>query len=473
MARFPANGPPRWGLAQGMQPGQLADSAAARGMMDDTGNIPGPHAPPRRGLRARVLGAVRGPGAAKVAGLTALRILAAIGTLLSVTVIVRVFPVEAAGQFFVFLAAAQFVAGAALGPLLTLAIRFGSVHKADGDREALGRLIVFGGGAIVSVTGLVLLAQPLVTQRAPLVPGEAWAFAAVAALSGAMFFLGGLARVNGKVIAAIVPENLLRPAGLALAAITLWLAGAAAFPALSAAYAVVLVAVCAVLAFMAPWRAARFAPAPLSAWRPYFKAYGPLLAYGLVSTALTTFHILILSYTASVEAVPAFKAAVQYAMLLTTGVIFANLIHGPQIAIAHARGDLPALQRLARSSSRLALGFYALAFAPLLTGPFLFELAFGEIGREAWGLALILCAGRFIDAWFGAATNIANLTGRTTLLALMQGAGILVLVAFGFALGGKLGGFGVAIASSLANGIWVAGIAVALQNDLKLKMGPG
>ncbi|WP_439633856.1 lipopolysaccharide biosynthesis protein [Glycocaulis sp.] len=408
----------------------------------------------------------------KVAGLTALRILAAIGTLLSVTVIVRVFPVEAAGQFFVFLAAAQFVAGAALGPLLTLAIRFGSVHKADGDREALGRLIVFGGGAIVSVTGLVLLAQPLVTQRAPLVPGEAWAFAAVAALSGAMFFLGGLARVNGKVIAAIVPENVLRPAGLALAAITLWLAGAAAFPALSAAYAVVLVAVCAVLAFMAPWRAARFAPAPLSAWRPYFKAYGPLLAYSFGNTALATVHILIVASVVSVEAVPAFKAAVQYALLLSTGVQFAELMYGPQIAIAYQKGDRPALQSLARSSSRLALGFYALAFAPLLTGPFLFELAFGEIGREAWGLALILCAGRLVSAWFGTVANIANLSGRTSQFALTQGAGVCLLIIIGPLFGEYMGNTGVALASALAMTSWVLVSVVLLQRSLKIQMGP-
>ncbi|WP_127567260.1 lipopolysaccharide biosynthesis protein [Glycocaulis alkaliphilus] len=472
MARFQANGPPRWRLARRMRSGQLADLTAARGMMDDTGNIPGPHAPPRRSLRARVLDWVRGPGAVRVAGLTALRILAAIGTLLSVTVIVRVFPVEAAGQFFVFLAAAQFVAGAALAPLLTLAIRFGSVHKADGDRDALGRLIVFGGGAIVSVAGLVFLAHPLVTQGGSLVPGEAWAFAAVAALSGAMFFLGGLARVNGKVIAAIVPENVLRPAGLALAAITLWLAGAAAFPALSAAYAVVLVAVCAVLVLMAPWRAARFAPAPIPAWRPYFKAYGPLLVYSFGNTALATVHILIVAYVVSVEAVPAFKAAVQYALLLATGVQFAELIYGPQIAIAHQRGDLPALQRLAQSSSRLALGFYALAFAPLLTGPFMFELAFGEIGREAWGLALILCTGRFVSAWFGTVANIANLSGRTTQFALTQGAGVCVLIVAGPILGNHFGNMGVALASALAMTSWVLVSVFLLQRSLNIKMGP-
>ena len=75
---------------------------------------------------------------------------------------------------------------------------------------------------------------------------------------------------------------------------------------------------------MGPWRSARFALAGLAAYRPYFKAYGPLVAYGLVSTALTTFDILIVSHVVSVEAVPAYKAALQYAMLLTTGVIFAK-----------------------------------------------------------------------------------------------------------------------------------------------------
>ncbi|HCY56874.1 MAG TPA: hypothetical protein DF715_15620, partial [Oceanicaulis sp.] len=169
---------------------------------------------------------------------------------------------------------------------------------------------------------------------------------------------------------------------------------------------------------------------------------------------------------------PAYKAAIQYAMLLTTGVIFANLIYGPQIAIAHAQGDLPALQRLARSSSRLALGFYALAFAPLLTGPFLFELAFGEAGQDAWSLALILCAGRFMNAWFGSVTNIANLTGYTTLLALMQGGGVALLIGLGTLLGEHFGAIGVAIASALAMSSWAAATSIMLQQRLKLKMGP-
>src|SRR5690606_18381413 len=146
-----------------------------------------------------------------------------------------------------------------------------------------------------------------------------------------------------KVIGAIVPENVLRPVGLALAAIALWLAGATTFPALSAAYGVVLLAVCTVLVPMAPWRTARFTRGRLEAYRPYCKAYTPLLAFGLVSTALTTFDILLVSQAVAVEVVPAYKAAIQYAMLLGTGVIFANLIYGPQIAVAHQRGDLFAL----------------------------------------------------------------------------------------------------------------------------------
>ena len=440
--------------------------------MDSSDNMPGPQTPHRTSLRARVTRLASGPKTAKVAGLTMLRVLAALASLISVMAIVRLFPADAAGEFFVFLTAAQFVAGATLGPLLMLSIRFGAVHKADGDREALGRLILFGGGAIVLVTGLVFLAHPLVTQKGALVPGEAWVFAAAAGLGGAVIFLGALARVNDKVIGAVLPENVLRPAALALAATLLWVAGAATFPALSAAYCIVLLAVGAVLALMAPWRAAGLPRGGFDKYRPYLRAYGPLAAYGLVSTALTTFDILIVSGAVSVEAVPAYKAAIQYAMLLTTGVIFANLIYGPQIAIAHAQGDLPALQRLARSSSRLALGFYALAFAPLLTGPFLFELAFGEAGQDAWSLALILCAGRFMNAWFGSVTNIANLTGYTTLLALMQGGGVALLIGLGTLLGEHFGAIGVAIASALAMSSWAAATSIMLQQRLKLKMGP-
>lgn len=427
---------------------------------------------PLRGFAAAVRSVLNGPKTSKVAGLTALRVFAAAGSLLSVAAIVRSFPVDEAGKFFVFLAAVQFVAGAALGPLQVLAIRFGSVHRANDDRESLGRLILFATGATGLLVGLVLLTHPFVSQHMDLALGDSWVFAAAAGLGGAVFFLSGLARVNGKVIAAILPENVLRPIGLALAALVLWLVGAVTFPALATAYLLVLVGVCIVLALMGPWASSRLLPGNLSAYRPYFKAYPSLLIYGLVSTALTTFDILIVSHFASVEAVPAYKAAIQYAMLLGTGVMFANLIYGPQIAVAHEKQDRQAMQHLARASSRLSLGFFAAAFVPLLAGPWVFELAFGAVGADAWLLALILCAGRFANAWFGSVTNIANLSGRTATLAMMQGGGLLLLLSLGPLLGDRFGAIGLASAAGLAATAWVIGTVFLLGRSLKLKMGP-
>lgn len=73
---------------------------------------------PLYGFAALIRATLTGPGASRVAGLTTFRVLAAAGSLLSVTAIVRSFPADEAGKFFVFLAAAQFVAGAALGQFL-------------------------------------------------------------------------------------------------------------------------------------------------------------------------------------------------------------------------------------------------------------------------------------------------------------------------------------------------------------------
>jgi len=77
-----------------------------------------------------------------------------------------------------------------------------------------------------------------------------------------------------------------------------------------------------------------------------------------------------------------------------------------------------------------------------------------------------------VNAWFGSVTNIANLSGRTTLLALMQGASVVILLALGPVLGAQLGSTGVAIASALAISSWAAATSIMLQQRLKLKMGP-
>lgn len=404
--------------------------------------------------------------------LTAVRILAALASLISVIVIVRVFPIAEAGKFFVFLASTQFVAGAALGPLSVLAIRFGSIHYTDADHSALGRLLLLGFGAILLLSAFTLIIHKNLSLITDLVVGKSWVFAASVGLGGALAFLTGIARVNGRVVMAIIPENVLKPACLAALASFLWLSGAATFNTLSIAYLMVLLVVVATLLAMTPWRAARFSLGTYAAYRPYLRAYGPLLLFGMVSTALTTFDVFLVSSVVSVDAVPAYRAALQYAMLLTTGVLFSNLLYGPKIAIAYRDGDIDALQAHARSSSRLALIFFFIAFTPLLTGPWFFTLFFGEIGAEAWSLALVLCAGRFLNAWFGSVTNIANLSGRTLLLSLLQGVGVLILVILGSALGAQFGSIGVAIASAIALSAWVAATTFFLQRSLVLRMGP-
>ncbi|MGB3416674.1 MAG: hypothetical protein WBA36_08395 [Mesorhizobium sp.] len=427
---------------------------------------------PLSGFAAAVRSALGGARISKVAGLTTWRVLAAAGSLLSVTAIVRFFPADEAGKFFVFLAAAQFVAGAALGPMQVLAIRFGSVHRADDDPESLGRLVLFGVGATLSVVVLSLLAHPFASGHLNLPLDNGLVFACAVGLGGAVYFLGGLARVNGKVIAALVPEGILKPVGIALAAFALWLLGAATFPALATGYLLVLFLVCAVLAAMGPWSASGISFGNLAGYRAYFRAYPSLLLYGLVSTALTTFDIMIVSRYVSVEAVSAYKAGAQYAMLLGTGVLFANVIYGPQIAVAYQRQDQPSLQRLATASSRLSFGFFVVAFLPLLAGPWPFETMFGAVGTEAWLLALILCAGRFVNACFGSVTNIANLSGKTAILVMAQGCGLLLLLLLGPLLGARFGAAGVAAAAGLAMTAWVIATVFFMGRSLKLRMGP-
>lgn len=404
--------------------------------------------------------------------LTALRVVSALLGLISVGIIVRTFSAEESGTFFVILAGAQFIAGATLGPLLILAIRFGSIHYNDGDSEALGRLIIFGASATALVGIAALNLPPLILALTAIQLGNAWTFAAITTLTGAISFLGGIVRASGHSIPAIVPENLIRPAGLASAALFLWITDGTTAQKLSIAYLLVLISACIVLMAYIPWRKIIIPTFRISDYHIYLKEITPLLSYGVVSTALSTCDIFLVTSLVSVEAVPAYKIATQFAIILTTGTMFANLIYGPKISIAHHNDDFDETQKLARLSSKLSLCFYILIFSPLIFGYWIFPILFGEIGSQAWHLALILSVGRLVNAWFGSVTVMANLTGHTFYLAMTQALSFILIVIAGQALASEFGSEGIAAASALALSTWVLATTLLLRRRLGLKLGP-
>lgn len=408
----------------------------------------------------------------RVVSLVALRIFAAIGSLLFVAAIVRLFPTDDAGQFFYFLAMSQFAAGALLGPLQILSIRYGSNYLEQGDDESLGLLTLFAVGAVGLCSVLTYTLYPQVARLMAAPPmQDALVFTCAVCLGGTALMLNGLSRANGHVFWSLAPESLIKPLGITLVALTLWGIGEVYFSALTAGYLMVMLTVCVALAATCPWRNMSVEKSKLGAFRPYLRAYPWLSLNQLIAAALTTVDLMIVANFVSAEAVPGYKIAVQVAMLAGTGVLFSNVIYGPQIAIAHRNHDRVALQRSARAASRLSFTFFVGTFVPLLASPWAFEAIFGPIGSDAWVLALVLCTGRFANAYFGSVTNVANLSGSTMLIVIMQGVGLLLLMSLGPLLAERYGALGVAWVAGAAATTWTLGTVFFLGLKLKLKMG--
>ncbi len=409
----------------------------------------------------------------KVVGLTLLRVLAAVVSLLSVTAIIRFLPPGEAGRLFVFIASSQFIAGAALGPLLILALQHGAIHRENDDFDAMGSLVVFGAvviiGTVIAVWPLHFLVALAVSEDI----GSALILATVVGLSGLLFFLIGLARANGSVILAFVPDNILRPVGIALVAATIGFAGVATFHNFTVGYLLVLLSVVIFAMPMVPWCQINFSAGPINAYWLYIKAYGPLVVFGLVSTALCTFDILLVARVDDLEAVSAYRVAAQYAQLLGTGVMFADFVYAPQIAVAHQRGDRTEVQRLAKATAHISLAFWFAGALPLIAGPNLFRYVFGPSGYEAWLLALVLSIGRLVNAWFGSVTLVSNLTGHTSHVVAVEFIGILIMISIGLLVGERSGALGIGMAAATAHVAWVLGIAFILRRKLDLKLGPG
>lgn len=408
----------------------------------------------------------------KVGLLSVVRAIAIGSSVLSTAVILRLFSDTEAGKFFVLLAVAQFLAAGFLGPLGLLAVRFGSIDLANNDHNSFSRLQFFGAFIILLSVPIVYIVHELLEHLTIINLGEAWLFASVVGTTALVAFVTGLARASGRVVTAILPENVFRPLGLLAAALVLEAVELITFKELTQAYAIVLTFCCMFGAVLVPRPSFSRSIFKVRGFKPLLAAYPALMMYTFVSTALNVTDLIIVSQLISVEAAASYKVAFQYSTLIYTGVIFANIIYAPRISIAYNSSDFRLLRRLARNSSLIALVLSLVAALPLLAGPQLFELVFGSVGSEAWVLAVILSGARIFNAWFGSVTNIAYLTGQAPVLALMQAVGLAGLLVLSPLLASDFGSVGVALASALATITWTIGTALYLQWKLKTKLGP-
>lgn len=413
----------------------------------------------------------------RMTGFGALRVFSILGGLALVSTIVRIGTPEQAGAYFTFTASVLLVSSILTGPLQLLAIRFGAIHRDADDHGAYFTLVLAG----VSVIGFCGL---LVAAAANLLPDSLTQGLGLGHIGGPLFvvaviltmlvsFQVGLARADGHVLTSQLPDNIIRPYGVAaLVLIGLFVPVLGAIS-LEVKYVTV---VFGSALFLAVLTAGRLRPTVSPEWRAHVGAYSrnypPLAIRGVAASLLSNLDVLLVTALISISDVASYKIATQVAMMMGTGIIFSNIIYGPQMAVAHAKGDKPALQHAARMSSRTSFVLAAAAMAGIVLFPGLLGIAFGAVGTASYPFVIALGCGRLVNTWFGSLTNLGSMTGNAMAVFWAQIVGVVVLLAGSWLLSSSLGPLGIAIASAAASVCWNLLLAVILGRRLGISTGP-
>jgi O-antigen/teichoic acid export membrane protein len=176
-------------------------------------------------------------------------------------------------------------------------------------------------------------------------------------------------------------------------------------------------------------------------------AMGLRSAVGMI---MVSTDLWILSWARSHEEVAVYGVVTRIIQVMGALPSIANFIVPQEIAVLHADGRRPELERLARTAATavalLSLG--ALAGIVLLGRP-LIRFAFGESYVSGWGLLLILAVGTFWDAASGLAGYVLQMTGHHVKLLRLTAASAATNALLNLFLAPRFGGYGVAVATAL------------------------
>ncbi len=129
--------------------------------------------------------------------------------------------------------------------------------------------------------------------------------------------------------------------------------------------------------------------------------------------------VLVLGLVAASSDIGLFKAASQFALFASLGYSVVNVNVSPRLAAAFARGDTAKLQSTVTRGARLSLLYCLPAAAGLMAlGGWVLGLTMGEGFAAAWLPLSILCVGHLVNAAFGSASALLNMThheGRNTI----------------------------------------------------------
>jgi len=279
------------------------------------------------------------------------------------------------------------------------AVRFTAVLSAV-VTLVLGPVFVWLRGGLGDVSGITM----------------AWALAMVPFMALASV-CGGAVRGLRYVVAGQFPELIVRPA------LFLVVIGAVALlvpDILSAPFAMLVQAGAWLTALLlGAWMLARVAPrsvrgaravAKTSTWLSSSFLFGLSAAFTIINKQVST---VVVGVFESPDQVGVFRVAVQVALLAAFGLHAVNQVVAPRFALAHAKGNLAYLQRLATASARLVLAFGVLiAGLVAVFGRSVFPVVFGAEFSSAFLPLLIMLAGQLVNSAVGPVGFLLKMTGH-------------------------------------------------------------
>ncbi|MDR7135856.1 O-antigen/teichoic acid export membrane protein [Lysobacter niastensis] len=165
--------------------------------------------------------------------------------------------------------------------------------------------------------------------------------------------------------------------------------------------------------------------------------------------------IIVLGVMAAASEVGLFRVAVSVSLLITLPVSLLNVVSSPMLAKLHAEGDLAGMQRLLfRVSVGMTVGVILLCLPFVFFGRELLGFVFGQQFSGSLNSLLILSAGALVNAVFGAAIGLLNMTGHEKKVTRAFLVSLLFLAIMVVPLTLVYGGAGAALASSATVACW-------------------
>jgi O-antigen/teichoic acid export membrane protein len=204
---------------------------------------------------------------------------------------------------------------------------------------------------------------------------------------------------------------------------------------------------------------------------PTGEIFNTTIAMGLRSAAsilMISSDLWILSWARSHEEVAVYGVVTRIVQVMEALTLIANFLIPQEFAMLYADGRRPELERLARTAAT-AVGILSLGslLGIVVLGRPLIRLAFGPSYLSGWGILLILAVGIFWDAASGGAGYLLQMTGNHVVLFLLTLGGATFNVALNLFLAPRLGGYGVAVATSLT----LIGLNMAMVATARRRVG--